>query len=125
MCFANVALQLLVYCPQFWNQLRYMSRLIIRRGEPKGQQTGGARTVLVDATFRFLDEFMHKEKTSLTERSLQLAQKGKAREDETIKKEDNDIDPFIPSYVYDAMKEKKQLKRMLVRTCAHIALFCY
>jgi ubiquitin carboxyl-terminal hydrolase 10 len=125
MCFANVALQLLVCCPQFWNQLRYMSRLIGQRGEPKGQPTGGARTVLVDATFRLLDEFVHKEKKSLTQRSLQLAQKGKVIEDEMEKKEDNDMDPFIPMYVYDAMKEKKQFKGLLVRTRAHIVRFCY
>ena len=125
MCFANVALQLLVYCPQFWNQLRYMTRLIGQRGEPKGQQNGGARTVLVDATFRLLGEFVQKEKTSLTQRSLQLAQKGKAREDEMETKEDNDMDPFIPTYVYDVMKEKKRFKSMLVRTCSHMARFCY
>ena len=119
MCFANVALQLLVHCPQFWNQLKYTSRLISQRGEPKGQQTGGVMTVLVDATFRLLDEFVQK-KTSLTQR---LAQKGKAREDEIEKKGDNEMDPFIPTYVYDAMKEKKQFKSMLVRTCAHIARF--
>ena len=123
MCFANVALQLLVYCPQFWNQLRYMSRLVGQRGEPKGQHTGGARTVLIDATFRFLGEFVCKEKASLTQRSLQLVQKGKAREDKIERKEDNDMDPFIPTHVYDAMKEKKQLKSMMVRTCAYITQF--
>ena len=81
--------------------------------------------MLVNATFRLLNEFVHKEKTSLTQWSLQLAQKGKAREDETERKEDNDMDPFIPTYVYDAMKEKKQFKGMLVRACTHIAPFCY
>ena len=121
MCFANVALQLLVHCPQFWNKLRHTSRLIGPRDGPKGQQTDSARTVLVDATFRLLDEFVYKEKTSLTQRSLQL---GKAREDE-MRKEDNEMDPFIPTYVYDAMKEKRHFKSMLVRTCAHIARFCY
>jgi hypothetical protein len=120
MCFTNVAFQLLVYCPQFRNQLGYTSRLIGQRGEPKGQQTGGTRMVLVDATLRLLDEFVHNEKTSLTQRSMQLAQTGKAREDEMEKKEDNEMSPFIPRYVYDAMKEKKQFKRMLVRTlCQH------
>jgi hypothetical protein len=102
-----------------------MIRQIGQRKQPKVQQTSGARTVLVDATFRLLDEFVHREKRSLTRRSVQLAQKGKAREDEMEKKEDNDMDPFIPRYVYYAMKEKKQFKSMLVRTCAHIARFCY
>ena len=116
MCFANVALQLLVYCPQFWNQLRHMSQLVGQRGEPEGQETGGARTVLVDATIRFLGEFVHEEKTFLTKRSLQLVQKGKVKEDEVEKKEENDMGPFIPTYVYDAMKEKKQFRSMMVRT---------
>jgi ubiquitin carboxyl-terminal hydrolase 10 len=102
-----------------------MGPLIHQRGEPKCQQTGGARTELVDATFRLLREFVHKENTSLTQRSLQLVQKGKAREDDMEKKEDNDIDPFIPTYVYDAMKEKKQFESILVRTCSRIARCCY
>jgi hypothetical protein len=94
-------------------------------GEPKGQQTGSARAVLINATFRFLGEFLHQGKTSLALRSLQLAQKGKAREDEMEKKVDNAMDPFIPRYVYDAMKGKKQFKSILVRTCFHIVRFCY
>ena len=93
MCFVNVAFQLLVYCPQFWNWLWYTSRLIGQLGEPKGQQTGGARTVLVDATFRLLNEFVQK---SLTQRSLQLAQKRNAREDGIEREKDN---AFIPTYV--------------------------
>lgn len=123
MCFAIAALQLLVYCPQFWNQLRYTSQLI---GEPIGQQTGDARTALVDATSRFLGEFVHKEETAPTQRSLQLDQRWRATEDELKKEpEYNGKDPFMPTYLYDAMKGKKQFKNMLVRTCAHTARFCY
>jgi len=125
MCFANAALQLLVYCPQFWNQLTYMSWLVGQCGQLKGRQNGGPRTVLVDATVRFLGEFVDKEKPYLTQQSQQLAEKGKARENERVKKEDNGTDPFIPTYVYDAMKEKRQFKRILVRTCAHVVPFCY
>jgi hypothetical protein len=81
--------------------------------------------VLVDATVRLLNEFVYKEKPPLTQPSLQLAEKGKAREDEEKKEEDDDTDPFIPTYMYDAMKEKGQFKNMLVRSCAHAAPFCY
>jgi len=123
MCFANTALQLLVYCPQFWNQLTYISWLVGQCGQLKGRQDGGPRTVLVDATIRFLGEFVDMEKPSLMQQSQQLAEKAKARENEREKKVDNGTDPFIPTYVYDAMKEKRPFKRMLVRTCAYVLPF--
>ena len=113
MCFANAVLQLLVYCPPFWNRLKHLARLM-------GQRTDGGTTVLVDATVRFLDEFVYKDKPPFTQQPLQLAEK----EGE----EKNDIDgtvPFLPTYMFDAMKEKRQLHVMLVRSCAHIALSCY
>ena len=106
MCFANAVLQLLVYCPPFWNRLKDLARLM-------GQRTDGGTTVLVDATVRFLDEFVNKDKPPLTQQPLQLAEK----EGE----EKNDIDgtvPFLPTYMFDAMKEKTQLKNFLVCSCA-------
>ena len=54
-----------------------------------------------------MDEFVEKEKPSQTQQSLQPLEKGKAREAD-------DTDPFIPTYLYDAMKEKKLFKNMLV-----------
>jgi hypothetical protein len=125
MCFVNTVLQLLVYCPPFLNQSRDLGLLMGQRGQGNCQQTGVGTTVLVDATTRLLGEFVYREKPSLTHRSLQLAEKGKAREDEKEKKEDDDTDPFIPTYIYDAMKEKIQFKNMLVRSCAHVVYFCY
>jgi ubiquitin carboxyl-terminal hydrolase 10 len=86
-----------------------------------GQRTDGGTTVLVDATVRFLDEFAYKDKPPITQKSLQLVV-------EKESKEKNDIDgtdPFLPTYVYNAMKEKRRLHVMLVRTCAHVTLFCY
>ena len=121
MCFVNTVLQLLVNCPPFWNQSRDLGQLMGQRGQGKG----GGTTVLVDATTRLLGEFVYKEKPSLSQRSLQLAAKGKAREDDKEKKEDDDTDPFIPTYVYDAMKEKYQFRNMLVSFCAYAVPFCY
>jgi hypothetical protein len=62
---------------------------------------------------------------SLTQRSLHLAEKGKARDDET-KKEDDDTDPFIPTYNYDAMKEKSRFNvgMFLCPRCAILLLIC-
>jgi ubiquitin carboxyl-terminal hydrolase 10 len=106
MCFANAVLQLLVYCPPFWNQLGDLARLM-------GQRTDGGTTGLVDATVRFLDEFVYNNKPPLVQKSPQL--------DEKKSEEKNDIGgavPFLPTYVYDAMREKRRLNVMLVRTCA-------
>ena len=121
MCFANAVLQLLVYCPPFWNLFSDLGRLTSqtgRRGQGEGQQAGSVATPLVDATVRLLDEFVYKDKPSLTQQSPQRAEKGKAWEDEKEKEVDDGTNPFLPTYVYDAMKEKRRLKDMLVRSCA-------
>jgi Family of unknown function (DUF6535)/Ubiquitin carboxyl-terminal hydrolase len=123
MCFVNTTLQLLVNCPPFWNQFRDLGQLMGRRRHGNVQHAGGSMTVLVDATVRLLDEFVKTQKPSLTQQSLQPVEKGKAREGEKEKKEADDADPFIPTYLYDAMKEKRQFKTMLVRPCAHAAPF--
>jgi hypothetical protein len=46
----------------------------------------------------------------------------KADEDE---KDSNVVGLFKPTYMYDAMKEKRQLKLLLVRSRAHVAASCY
>jgi hypothetical protein len=122
MSFVNTVLQLLVHCPPFFNWSMGLGRLMGQHGQGKGQQTGRG-TVLVDSTVRLLDEFVYKEKLSPTQQSL-LADKGKAREEER-EKDDDDTDPFIPTYMYDAIKEKRQFKNILVRSCAQAAPFFY
>jgi ubiquitin carboxyl-terminal hydrolase 10 len=103
MSFTNAVLQLLVYCPPFRNLFSDLGRLTgqtRQRGQGKSQQRSGGTTLLVDATVRLLDEFAYK-------------------------KEDGDTEPFTPMYVYDAMKEKRQLKSILVRSYAQVAPLCY
>lgn len=105
MSLANAMLQLLVSCPPFLDLFRELGRPVAQR---EGD-TGGDATPLIDATVRFLNEFAYKEKLSLAQQCPQQATRGKTRKDEK-KKEDNDgVHPFIPTYVYDAMKEKKQI----------------
>jgi Family of unknown function (DUF6535) len=123
-CFVNAALQLLVYCPLFWDQLRDIGRLMGQHGQGEVQPTCGPTTLLMDSTIRLLNEFLYKEKPLLTQQSLQLANRRRARKDGRRNKDD-DTDPFLPTYVYEAMKEKRQLRRMLVRTCAYVARLCY
>ncbi|KAF8495926.1 hypothetical protein F5888DRAFT_1924941 [Russula emetica] len=94
-CFANAVLQLLVYCPPFWNLFSDLSRLTAQtgqRGQGEGQRAGDIPIPLVDATIRLLGEFV---------------------EDEKEKEDGDGTDPFLPTYVYDAMKEKRRLKDML------------
>ena len=97
MSFINAILQVLVYCPPFWNLFSDLGWLMGQTGQrgQGGQQTKGGTTLLVDATVRLLDEFAYKE--------------------------DDDREPFTPTCVYDAMKEKRQFESMLVRSCAQVA----
>ncbi|KAI0272070.1 hypothetical protein BGY98DRAFT_922339, partial [Russula aff. rugulosa BPL654] len=85
-CFANAVLQLLVNSPPFWNLFRELGNLEEQRGAGV-PGTGGSSTPLVDATVRFFKEFM--------------------------KKDDNVVDSFKPTYLYDAMREKRQLRPLL------------
>lgn len=94
------------------------------RGE--GQGTGGSATLLVDATVRFLEEFVYEEKMPLpAQQSQQQTGNVNVKEEEDERKEDDGVDSFIPTYVYDAMKEKKRFDNMRVRPRAHVAFFCY
>jgi hypothetical protein len=69
----------------------------------------------VDATVRFFEEFMIKEEPPPTQKPTQQAATGMPREDEA-NKEHIAMDSFEPTYMYDAMKEKRQLKNLLVRS---------
>ncbi|KAI0780469.1 hypothetical protein BD413DRAFT_464067 [Trametes elegans] len=90
MCFANSVLQVLVYCQPFH---RFFSELRKHLAGPVvgSQREGTKATPLVDATIQFLKEF------------------GKEREDDIF----DELDSFIPTYVYDAMKEKKRFANMI------------
>jgi Ubiquitin carboxyl-terminal hydrolase len=128
MCFANAVLQLLVYSPPFWNLVWQLEDLKGRRGG--GLEPGGCATPLVDAMIKFFDEFVFKDKEPPpTQQPLQQPEttKGKVKEGEVEKKDNKIMDSFEPTYLYEAMKEKSQLKHMLVRTrcpCAYLMLIC-
>ncbi|KAI0267937.1 hypothetical protein BGY98DRAFT_925384, partial [Russula aff. rugulosa BPL654] len=85
-CFANAVLQLLVNSPPFWSLFRELGDLKAQRGAGV-PETGSGATPLVDATVIFFKEF--------------------------LKKDDNVVESFEPTYLYDAMKEKRQLKPLL------------
>ena len=112
--FANSMLQVLVYSPLFRNLFREVGDLKGQHGAG-GLENGGSATPLVDATIRFFEEFVFKDGPPPTQQPPPQAAGGKLREDEEAKKEHNVVDSFEPTYVYDAMKEKGQLKILLVR----------
>jgi Family of unknown function (DUF6535) len=109
MCFANAALQLLVHSPSFRNLFRELGDMKGQRGVGSPETSGGA-TPLVDATVRFSEEFVFKEEPPPPQQALG----GKPREDKDATKEYKAVDSFEPMYMYDAMKEKRQLKDLLV-----------
>ena len=112
-CLSNAVLQLLVHSPPFWDVFRELENMKGQLGE-RGPETA---TPLVDSTVRFFEEFMFKEKKlPPTQQPPQQAVREIQGEDEEEKKEHNSMDSFEPTYVYDAMKEKRQLKDLLVRS---------
>lgn len=104
LCFANAVLQVLVYCPPFWRLFHELGRVM---GKSETVTDGEAsQTPLVDATIRFLREFIPNKKGMVPEG------KGKAV-DRTVYGEGEDImESFIPAYVYNALKEKKRFDHM-------------
>ena len=117
MYLANTLLQLLVYCSPFRELFSNLGRLL---GQRKGGVTDSGATPLVDATVKFLDESTFKEKSAWTQQFLQLGAGSKVKEDEDGKEEDDGVQS---TYVYDAMKEKRQFIIMRVRSYAHVVAF--
>ena len=110
MCFANAVLQMLVYTPPF-------RRLFVELGRLKGavvgvgKEMGGAEgTPLVDAMVEFVKEFVVG--------AGGAGGKGKEKERAWAWEDggrDNEMwegESFVPTYVYDAMKEKKRFDNM-------------
>jgi ubiquitin carboxyl-terminal hydrolase 10 len=113
-CFANAVLQLLVTSPPFWNLSRELDRLKEQRGAGV-PETGVRATPLVDATVRFLKEFLVEEGSPSRQQQSQPGTGGISRADDD-KNDDNVVNSFEPTYMYNAMKEKRQLKPLLVRS---------
>jgi ubiquitin carboxyl-terminal hydrolase 10 len=112
MCFANAVLQLLVHSPLFRDLFRDLGDLKEPHGTG-GAEAAGGTTPLVDATVRLFGEFMVEEEPPPPQQSA----REKESEDERAKKEHYAVDSFEPTYVYNTMREKKQLENLLV--CSH------
>lgn len=105
MCFANSVLQVLIYCPPF-HRLFFELRKYLAGPVLGSQRDGSKATPLVDATIQFLKEFVPEPTQSPNGKS-----KGKERQEDDF----DELESFIPTYVYDAMKEKKRFANMIVR----------
>ena len=115
-------MQLLANSPPFRNLFRGLGDLKGQRraGVPKA---GGGAAPLVDATVRLFKEFLVEESPP-KQQQLQPPTGGTSRTSEE-KKDDNVVDLFEPTYMYDTMKEKRQLKLLLVCSRAHVVVSCY
>ncbi|KAF9242005.1 hypothetical protein BU15DRAFT_44303 [Melanogaster broomeanus] len=105
MCFANAVLQVLIYCPPFWRLFHELGKFVDSSADG---DVSTSKTPLVDASVRFLREFIPKSKAAPEGKGKGVARAYDAYEDE----EDNVMDSFIPTYVYDALKEKKRFDHM-------------
>ncbi|KAL0946429.1 hypothetical protein HGRIS_012652 [Hohenbuehelia grisea] len=131
MCFANSVLQVLVYCPPFHKLFAELGRLLgdggaggVLAGAAAASAVLGAMSdkterpaPLVDATVKFLREFVQESKPPAGEGVREVlvnggrGNKGKER-DLGTKEDDWDGESFIPTYVYDAVKTHKRFDHM-------------
>ncbi|KAG2150677.1 uncharacterized protein EDB93DRAFT_1103385 [Suillus bovinus] len=103
LCFANAVLQVLVYCPPFWRFFTDLGRL--------HQPTEESKTPLVDATIRFIREFTPKERAPVEGKGKGVERYGSNGLVHEEVHEDI-MDSFMPTYVHDALKEKKRFDHM-------------
>ncbi|KAI0086150.1 hypothetical protein BDY19DRAFT_961611 [Irpex rosettiformis] len=101
MCFANAVLQVLVYCPPFWRLFTELGKYIATNGS---SQNNATETPLIVAIIQFLKEFGVKE----VEENKTSRGKGKEREEDF-----DELDSFIPTNVYEVMKENKRFATMV------------
>ncbi|KAJ7199456.1 hypothetical protein GGX14DRAFT_373057 [Mycena pura] len=107
MCFANAVLQVLVYCPAFVGLFARLQALLGEEGDGGGESEGAVlgAAPLVRATGAFLREFVR------PVAAVGGSGKGKGKA-EASEEDDEEEEAFIPTGVYDALKEKKRFDHM-------------
>ncbi|KAG6868798.1 hypothetical protein C0993_010094 [Termitomyces sp. T159_Od127] len=105
MCFANSVLQVLLFCPPFHRLFTELGRygFGFRAGDEKEVK---GPTPLVDAMVEFVREFSPAPRKAERGGTLHGKGKGKERDEGMGEVEEEGEAAFLPSYVYDAMKEK-------------------
>ncbi|KAJ2923184.1 hypothetical protein H1R20_g13912, partial [Candolleomyces eurysporus] len=124
MCFANSVLQILLYCQPFHRLFVEIGKLLPATATQKDNAASGSSsasssaTPLVEATATFLKEFVTTKKPLSNGKSSGVASgsgygRSKGKERELMEMDDDwDLDSFLPTYIYDAMKEKKRFDTM-------------
>ncbi|KAG6875966.1 hypothetical protein C0992_001648 [Termitomyces sp. T32_za158] len=109
MCFANSVLQVLLFCPPFHRLFTELGRYGFGF-RPGGEKEVKGPTPLVDAMVEFIREFSpaprKAERGAKVSNSMNGKGKGKERDESGGEEDDDGEAAFLPSYVYDAMKEK-------------------
>ncbi|KAL4259272.1 Ubiquitin carboxyl-terminal hydrolase [Pleurotus pulmonarius] len=112
MCFANSVLQVLIYCQPFHKLFVDLGKTL---GEGGGAEVlsaestgeGEKATPLIDATIKFLNEFQVAKAVE-----VEAGRRGGKGKEKEVNDDDWDGESFIPTYVYDALKEKKRFDHM-------------
>lgn len=121
MCFANSVLQMLVYTVPFQRLFFEIGRLSV--GPGKEGKDSASTTPLVDAMVEFVKEFIVTDAEhegnpgsgNVTNVTVNGWGKGKEKERERENGDEDELwgtESFLPSYVYEAMKEKKRFDNM-------------
>jgi hypothetical protein len=117
-------LQLFVHSPPFRTLFKELGDLKTRGRRVAGVSgTGGSATPLVDATMRFFEEAGFEEEPAPP--AQRLPERAARGDFEEKRKDVKVVGAFEPMYLYDAMKEKRQLKDLLVRSRDQDAPSCY
>ncbi|KAF8343381.1 hypothetical protein F5887DRAFT_1283604 [Amanita rubescens] len=122
MCFANAVLQMLVYTPPVQKLFVELGRL---KGDKEKMKGSSDKTPLVDAMIEFIKDFVVDDVRLVNGHALVNGWGGgggKGKEKERQWEDGNrdggedegmwEGESFIPTYVYDALKEKKRFDNM-------------
>ncbi|KAG8912936.1 hypothetical protein FRC01_004822 [Tulasnella sp. 417] len=118
-CFANSVLQVLLYCSPFW---RIFMQGLAPLFEEVGQMGAGrSQCVLLEAMLSFVREFKLASEVELPKDPLpgepgygksKAKDGGKPKTVEQLRRDSFNQDPFIPEFLYAAMKENKRFDNM-------------
>ncbi|KAF9267621.1 cysteine proteinase [Marasmius fiardii PR-910] len=108
MCFANSVLQVLLYCEPFWSLFRQLDGLVPAVGESED-------TTLLRATADFIRDFLPPgEQNLFQDNNMKVnGARSKGKEKEIPPEEWDEVDAFIPNYIYDALKTKKRFDTLM------------
>ncbi|KAG8899131.1 hypothetical protein FRB99_006909 [Tulasnella sp. 403] len=117
MCFANSILQVLLYCAPFWRIfINGLGPLFDAQG---AIGSGRSQCALLEATLSFVRDFKLASEVELPQDPLpsegpatKRKTKGKTVTIEDLRRESFNQDPFVPEFLYDALRQNKRFDSM-------------